>query len=165
MNHSGFLFQVHSHFVQCDARAERIWQSPFVIINPQTANGTGVWMTSCPDGPVNLRILKRRQWGIRPLKTAVEFSDVESCDRALQISTDGELKLHDICRTLGGGSTLYGYQRLLRIVSLSSCPKPEINKPVLIWNERARLCLYMYSITIITDIIKKYATKRRLKRY
>ena len=69
------------------------------------------------------------------------------------------------CRTLGGGSTLYGYQRLLRIVSLSSCPKPEINKPVLIWNERARLCLYMYSITIITDIIKKYATKRRLKRY
>ena len=39
------------------ARGQRIWQSPFVIINPQTGNGAGVWMTSCPEEMV-LRI-----WG------------------------------------------------------------------------------------------------------
>ena len=27
---------------------QRIWQSPFVIINHQTGKGAGVWMTSCP---------------------------------------------------------------------------------------------------------------------
>ena len=35
---------------------------------------------------------------------------------------------------------------LLRIVSPSSCchgPKPEINKPVLTWNDRVRPCLYL----------------------
>ena len=57
------------------------------------------------DGPENLRILKRRQLGIRPLKVQlgflplghvveysgvkvwVEFSSVEACGRILQIST------------------------------------------------------------------------------
>ena len=37
------------------AHAERICQSPFVIINPQTGNGAGVWMTSRPEEMV-LRI-------------------------------------------------------------------------------------------------------------
>ena len=34
----------HSHWVKFYARAQRIWQSPFVIINPQKENGAGVWI-------------------------------------------------------------------------------------------------------------------------
>ena len=51
------LVQVHSHLVQFYAHAQRIWQSPFLSINPQTGNKAGVWMTSCPEEMV-LRI-----WG------------------------------------------------------------------------------------------------------
>ena len=69
---------VHSHWVQFYTRTQRIWQSPFVIINPQTGNGAGVWMTSCPEEmvlriwgfwkePVEIRPL-RWELGIRPLR-------------------------------------------------------------------------------------------------
>ena len=53
----GLRVQVHSHWVQFYTRAQRIWQSLFVIINPLTGNGAGVWMTLCPEEMV-LRI-----WG------------------------------------------------------------------------------------------------------
>ena len=39
------------------------------------------------DGPENLRILKRPQLGIRPLKTRVEFSTVEACGWVFWVST------------------------------------------------------------------------------
>ena len=39
LNHLGLLVQVHSHLVLSYARAERIGQSPSVIINPQSGNG------------------------------------------------------------------------------------------------------------------------------
>ena len=45
---------------------------------------------------------------------------------------------------------------IVRIVSLSSCrhgPKPGVNKPVRIRNNRIRLHLYMYSVTAVIDII------------
>ena len=45
----GLRVQVHRHWVPFYARAQRIGQSPFVKINPQTGNVAGVWMTSCPE--------------------------------------------------------------------------------------------------------------------
>ena len=53
-----------------------------------------------------------------------------------------KLQHHKMRRALG-----WGQHRLLRIVSPSSCrhgPKPEINKPVRIWNESVRFYLYLY---------------------
>ena len=46
LNYSGLLVLVHNQMVQSYARAERIQQLWYVIINPQTENGTGVGMTS-----------------------------------------------------------------------------------------------------------------------
>ena len=72
-----------SHLVQFYACAQRIWQSPFVIINPYTGNGAWVWMTSCQKrwsrevenfekesveiGPLRQRV------GFWPLKDVVGF--------------------------------------------------------------------------------------------
>ena len=55
MNYSGLLAQVHSQMVQPYAHAEMIWQSSSIIINLQTGNGAGVWMTLCSEEMV-LRI-------------------------------------------------------------------------------------------------------------
>ena len=59
-----FLVQVLTQTVQSYARAERIWQSSSVIINPQTGNAPGLsleWIESVDDvipGKDVLRILK-----------------------------------------------------------------------------------------------------------
>ena len=55
------------------------------------------------DGPENLRILKRRQLGIQPLKDVIGFSTIEACGRVLQISTDRDIKHHKIHSVLGWG--------------------------------------------------------------
>ena len=66
--HVHVSFRCHSQMVHSYARAERIWQSSSVIINPQTENRAGVlleWIESVVndkpgrDGPKNLRIFKR----------------------------------------------------------------------------------------------------------
>ena len=75
------------------------------------------------------------RWGVR-----LSFSDLDR-QRWIEI-----LNITRFTARWGGVSIVW-LARLLRIVSLFSCrhgPKPEINKPVRIWNEGVRLYLYMY---------------------
>ena len=146
--------------MQFYAHVQRIWQSPFVINNPQTGNGAGVWMMSCPEEMV-LRI-----WGFWKdvswdwtIEGELD-STVERCSWVFQISTGRDLKHYKMCCTLGWGQHSIDF---LRIVSLSTChhgPKSGINKTVRIWNKRVRLCLhmYMYCITVVIDLITVYST-------
>ena len=108
LNYSSLLVQVHSDLVQFYARVPRIWQSPFVIINPQTGNGAGVWMTSCPEEMV-LRMWefwKDVSWAfdrwkieleIRPLRHAVEFF------RSRPAEINCAFKRQKMCWALGWG--------------------------------------------------------------
>ena len=75
LDHSGLSVQVHSQMVLSYGHTERIWQSPFVIINSQTGNGAEVLMTSCPEEMV-LRILgfwKGSSWVFNRWKVQLSF--------------------------------------------------------------------------------------------
>ena len=105
MNHSGLLIQVHSHLVKSYACLEGIWQSPFVIINHQTGNGVGVWVTSCPEEMV-LRIwaFEKILVEIRPLKGQLGFLTLRRTvgffgSRPAEMNWD--LKHHKMHCTLG----------------------------------------------------------------
>ena len=88
---------------------------------------------------VEIRPLKI-QLSFLPLRHAVDFF------RSRPAEMNWDLKHHKMRRALGLGQhrmVSIGFQEL----SLCSCrhgPKPEINKPVLIRNERVHLYLYMY---------------------
>ena len=96
----GLRIQVHGRWVPFYARAQRIWQSSFVIINPQTGNGAGVWMSSCPEEMV-LGIWgfwKRVSWDWT-IEARVGYSavgswilTVERCNCVFRIATDRNLK-------------------------------------------------------------------------
>ena len=93
------------------------------------------------DGPENLRILKRVSWDLRLDDGGRELSTchwvenwewvIEDVIKFFQISTEKDLKHHEMCRTLRLGLAYYDYERLLRIVSLSTGWRTEvrINKP------------------------------------
>ena len=86
---------------------------------PQTRNGVGVWMTSCPEEMV-LRIWgfwKRVSWelGIRLLSRRVKFFG------SLPTEMNWDLKHHKMHRVLGMFSTVW-------IVYLSSCRRNEVKK-------------------------------------
>ena len=69
LNYSGLLVQVHSRLVPFYARAERIWQSTSVIINPQTGNGLECGWRHAQT---------RWSWEFEDFeKTSVEYSTVE----------------------------------------------------------------------------------------
>ena len=136
------LVLVHRHLVQFHARAERIWQSTFVIINARQemelecgwrhAQKRWSWEFEYFEGTVSWVFYR---WGMR-----LSFSDL---DRQRWI----EILNITRCAAHWGGVSIVWLAWLLRIVSLSSCrhgPKPGINKPVRIRNGRVRLCLYMY---------------------
>ena len=123
--------QVHSHLVQFDARAQRIWQSPFVILNPQTGNRAGVWMTSCPEKMVQRiwEFRKRVSWDMTiearpvfwPLKDVVGFFR--------------SLPTENLNITRRAVRWVWWGQHSKNFVSLSSCrhgPKSKINKSVCI---------------------------------
>ena len=104
------------------------------------------------DGPENLKILKKSQWGVDcgpckqtiellPLGQRMEFSAIQlSSDHGVEklrfdhgvekLGPDhGVEKLrldHEMYRTLGVLLASYDYERLLRIVSFSSCRRTEI---------------------------------------
>ena len=106
LKYLGLLVQVHSQLVRFYARAERIWQSLFVIIHPQTGNGAGVWMTSCPEEMVQ-RIwrfwkdvtLEFNRWrpvlGLLPLRHVGEFFGSHPEEM------NWDLKHHKMRRALG----------------------------------------------------------------
>ena len=105
-------------------------------------------MTSCPEEMV-LRIWgfwKTGSWDwtfetrVGDLVVVSWILTVERYCWVFRISTDRDLKDHNMHRTLG-----WGLHRLLRIVYLTSCrhgPKLGVNKPVLTWNDS--VCLYLY---------------------
>ena len=64
MNYSGLLVQVHGLMLQSYARAERIQQSSYVMINSQWCWSVDDVMPR-RDGPENLRILKGSSWIFR----------------------------------------------------------------------------------------------------
>ena len=119
-----FLVQVHRHWVQFTL-ARRGYDSHNCYDKPQRGNETGVWMTSCPGAMVRELgyfekhvswVLDYRwvelvvYWGPVQLSfTAGQSSwvlgwglsswELKSDHRALQISTDRDLKDYEMCRT------------------------------------------------------------------
>ena len=124
----GLRVQVHCHWVQFYARAQRIWQSPFVIINPRKEMGWSVDdVMPRRDGPENLRILKKSQlrveiglWrqtveflplghgveslGIRPLSRRVEFWPLKDVVRIFGSLLTEVLNITGCTSRCGGGS-------------------------------------------------------------
>ena len=127
--------------MQFYARAKRIWQSQFVIMNPQTEKGAGVWMTSC------LWEMVLRIWGFYKTSWILSF---EICSWVFGSLETDVLNIAR-CAVRWGGASIGS------IVSLSSCnygPKPEINKPfVPKTTESTCICI---CITVVTDIDKLY---------
>ena len=134
----GLRVQMHSHWVQMYAFVQRIWLSPFVIINLQTGNGAGLWMTSCPEEIV-LRIWrfwKNVSWdwtmearvgssviearvGFWPLKDVVEFFGYLP------------IEILDITRCAarwGGVSIVWLAKTCMNCVSLLVSPWTEVKK-------------------------------------
>ena len=97
----------------------------------------------------------------------VEFSTVATAVkfcRSRPAKMNWDLKHHEMCWTLGVILAQYDYERVLRIVSLSSCrwTEADVNKRF-VSKQRSRLCirvrhmyLYMCCITVVIDITKLY---------
>ena len=154
----GLLVQAHRHLVQSYARAERIWQSPFVIINSQTGNGTRVWMTSCQKTwSWEFEDFEKTVVEIRPLWRAVVFSTVEACGWVFRISTGrDEFEILNItrCAERGGGVSIVWLAKTFKncvslLVSKNRSQKL-INPLVSETKKSARICI----VLIITDIPK-----------
>ena len=152
MNYSGPLVRVHSQMVQSYARAEMIWQSSSVIINPRQEMWLKCeWRHAQKRWSWEFEDFKKTVVEIRPLRRAVSFLSLRCAveffgSRPAEMTWD--LKHHKMRRAFGWGQHyMVSIDFWELCVSLSSCchgPKPEINKPVRIWNERERLYLYMY---------------------
>ena len=134
---------MHSHLVQFRSCAKDMTIT-IVIMNLQTENGAGVWMTSCPEEMV-LRIWglwKRVSWDWT-IEARVGYSAVGSWILTIEdiVGFFGSLPT-EILNITRCATCWNGQQRLLRIVSLFLChhgPKSGINKHVHIWNNRIRL--------------------------
>ena len=131
---------MHHHWVQFYTPTQRIWQSPLVIINPRIENGAGVWMTSCLEEMV-LRI-----WGFWKdvswdwtIEARVGYLTIESwiltverCSWVFRISTNWDLKHHQMHCVLGWGQHSM-VSKDLRIVCLMAP-----------WTEaRSQTCSYL----------------------
>ena len=130
---------------------------PIVIINPQTGNMAGVWMTSFPEGMV-LRIWGFWKESVESWNWTMEAKSWVSASEALswvevwplkdfRISTDRDLKHHKMRRALGIVS-------IVRIVSLS--PRVEeskslINKAFVSETTEYTCVLYMYLLYYYGD--------------
>ena len=88
LDYSGLLIHVHSHLVQSYARAERIWQSLFVIINPQTGNGLRCrWRHAQKRWSREFEDFEKTVVGYSTVEGAVEFSTVEAYGWVYRIPT------------------------------------------------------------------------------
>ena len=145
--------QVYSHWVQFYARAQRIWQSPFVIINPQTGNGAGVWMTSCPkEMACEFEDFKNTAVEIGPWSRVVGDSTIESKSWVFSDFCRqrwiGILNITRCAERWGGVSTVSLQKTFKNCVSLivSMNWSPEINERVRTWTtESACICICLFS--------------------
>ena len=134
-----------------------------VIINPQTGNEAGMWMTR-RDGPENLRILKKRQlrsgdWTIEAESWVLYHWGMEldlghwRWNWVFRISADRDLRHYKMRCTLG-------MVIIVRIVSLSLCRKSKVKKlinPFVPEMTESRLLSPVFSYLYIT---KLYNTPR-----
>ena len=147
-----------------------------MIINPQTGNRAGVWMTSCPEEMV-MRIwgfwkdeLKLDHWGEGCILT------VERCSWVFRISTDRDLWHHKMRCALG-----WSQNSMVSIVSLAKTFKNCVSLLVIVyvlyyswnwdvcgfytrrvWNQRTNRVYPNYNITEI--VLNSEESPRDLKR-
>ena len=157
--------------VQSYTRAEKIWQSSSVIINPQTKNGTGQpleWIESVVDvipgrdGPENLRILKRQVVEVRPLMRAVGFFGSE---KQISLGLDRQ-RWVEILNTTRCAARWGGVSIVWLAEALKNCVSPRVTKNrtqksinsfvppvfVLLMLLLVSLCLYNSSTFLYTSV-------------
>ena len=160
---------MYSQFVQFTF-ARKGYDNHYYHNKPPNRKWAGVWMRSCPVEmvPRSWGFWKRVSWELWLDHGGREswVSAVEDVVGVLLISTDRDLKHHNMRRVLGIVS-------IVRIVSLSSCRKTEvrnsINRSYL--NNRVRLyciCICLVSlvfcickcvrITVVIDMVIGYNT-------
>ena len=136
--------------VQSYACVERIWQSPFVIINHKKGNGAGVWMMSCPEEMV-LRIWgfwKDISWVFNRWGVRFSFSDLD-CQRCIEI-----LKHHKMQHALGWGQhSMVNKELCLSPRVIMDQSQKLINPFVSETKESTCICIYICIIVVIDIII------------